>query len=551
MPRTAITYDDVALACERILHRGDRPSHRNVRTEVGRGSLSTIGEHLRTWHSRLPATPMTPMAAPIQALETLSPQVAAAVHQAYRAAVAQELERAQARALEAEQRLDSVADALTTSEREREALEDRVEQLDLQLERLQGTVRELYGAISDRIAQLSDALSLRIDQGFRQMQAPLHELRQSLEDRLESSGVQQQTLQHTLEQVLQDAARTARYGKRRSISWSERCASSQLPQRSAISGAAGSWQRCARTWRMPRRTPSCCGAACTGLLPAASAASGSPSPYLPGEAGLRLICSENVGADQIASQGKAAWSQAMIPVPRIKGRSHLITLSIDDGFRSSCLQMAEVFQRHGIPGCFNVLARNDGSFGGAEDDVQIGVPQGDFALWRQLAAEGHEIQPHGWNHTNKASVPLARAQELIQRCLARFEQEMPGFARQASVFNFPYNSSTPELEAWLLGQVRGYRTSGTGLHPLPHAGLRRLTSCGFGPGDSGAHCEAMIAQLLRQEEGWLVYNLHGIAPEGWGPVTIAWLDGLLGRLARLPQVAVVPAAMALSLSKSI
>ena len=106
---------------------------------------------------------------------------------------------------------------------------------------------------------------------------------------------------------------------------------------------------------------------------------------------------------------------------------------------------------------------------------------GDFKLWNELQARGHEIMPHGFNHTNKANVPLEEAQKLIGDCLDIFKSELNGFDPLNSVFNFPYNASTPELEDWLPSVVRAFRIGGGEINPLPHKGMKKrfkVTSSG-------------------------------------------------------------------------
>jgi peptidoglycan/xylan/chitin deacetylase (PgdA/CDA1 family) len=228
------------------------------------------------------------------------------------------------------------------------------------------------------------------------------------------------------------------------------------------------------------------------------------------------------------------------------GKRHLLTLSCDDGFRDSSIRIAEIHERHGLKACLNVLAADDGSFGGHPGDQQRTAEKGDFTLWRQLALRGHEIMPHGWNHTNKAAVPLATAQDLISRCLAAFTREMPAFDARTSVFNFPYGASTPALEAWLGTRVRACRPGGDGFNPLPSRATTRVTCTATGPTGIEPHLEHLIAQLLELPEGWLVYNLHGLDGEGWGPVPALWLDGLLGRLQQLPSLLVQPTASLLA-----
>jgi peptidoglycan/xylan/chitin deacetylase (PgdA/CDA1 family) len=229
-------------------------------------------------------------------------------------------------------------------------------------------------------------------------------------------------------------------------------------------------------------------------------------------------------------------------------KPHQLTLSFDDGFRDSFTRIAEIHERHGLAACLNVMALGDRPelFAGHANDVQVGFAKGDFALWNRLAARGHEIMPHGLVHENYAQLPLAEAKRSTQRCLEIFARELQGFDARRAVFNFPYNSSTPELEAWLPGEVRAFRSGGTGVNPLPRRSLTRLSTTGRGPDGTEADCERAIGELLARESGWLIYNLHGLDGEGWGPVRAEWLDEQLARLRRIPSLAIMPAARALA-----
>ena len=106
------------------------------------------------------------------------------------------------------------------------------------------------------------------------------------------------------------------------------------------------------------------------------------------------------------------------------------------------------------------------------------VAEGDFAPWNELKARGHYVMPHGYRHANKAELPLAEATRLIEACLDVFRAELAGFDPAEASFAFPYNRSTPELEAWLAGRVRAFRTRGDPVMPLPAPAatgdLRRL-----------------------------------------------------------------------------
>jgi peptidoglycan/xylan/chitin deacetylase (PgdA/CDA1 family) len=225
-------------------------------------------------------------------------------------------------------------------------------------------------------------------------------------------------------------------------------------------------------------------------------------------------------------------------------KRHLLTLSFDDGFRDSCVRIAAIHERLGLSACLNVLA--SGGFGGQANDLQQGFPKGDFVLWNELAARGHEIMPHGWNHTHKPSLPHAQAQDLIRRCLDTFAERLHGFAPRRAVFNFPYNASTPALDAWLPGVVRAFRVGDGAMNPLPTRQTVRITSDSFGPGTADATVDAAISRLLASERGWLVFCLHGLDQEGWGPVSATWLERTLTRLRTVDSLDILPAGRVLT-----
>ena len=207
---------------------------------------------------------------------------------------------------------------------------------------------------------------------------------------------------------------------------------------------------------------------------------------------------------------------------------HVVTLSFDDGFARSSLRTAELFERHGLVAELNVIAA---AFDGEPDDTwHDRWPKGDFGLWNELAARGHHVMPHGYRHANKSELPLAEAQRLIERCLEIFAAELDGFDASKASFAFPYNRSTPELEEWLSGRVRAFRTGGDGVMPLPAPGQQRVTCMSFGPERCDEHLVRTIDAVLEGPPGWLCYNLHGLDDEGWGPVGSDTLDALLERL---------------------
>ena len=230
--------------------------------------------------------------------------------------------------------------------------------------------------------------------------------------------------------------------------------------------------------------------------------------------------------------------------PQFADKKHFITLSFDDGFKKSSLLTAEIYEKHKLAACINVIATGHEKDFKVPDEWQV-TEKGDFVLWNELKARGHEIMPHGYKHANKTTIPLQEAKDLITRCLEYFTKHLNGFKSSEAIFNMPYNASTPELEEWMSGQVLAFRTGGPGINPPPHKGQKKLTCSAFGPGSTEKHLEQEIDTLLKQPSGWLIYNTHGLNGEGWGPMTIDFLDHLLGRLNAIESVAVVPAGVAL------
>ena len=125
-------------------------------------------------------------------------------------------------------------------------------------------------------------------------------------------------------------------------------------------------------------------------------------------------------------------------------KRHIVTLSFDDGFRKSSIKTSEIYEKHKLSACINVVASASMKDFRAPDYPD--VSRADFGLWNDLKARGHEIMPHGYRHANKQSLPFAESKDLILRCLDVFDKELKGFDRKQAVFNFPYNASTPELE---------------------------------------------------------------------------------------------------------
>ena len=107
---------------------------------------------------------------------------------------------------------------------------------------------------------------------------------------------------------------------------------------------------------------------------------------------------------------------------------HVVTLSFDDGFRRSSLKTAEIFERFGLSAAINVVAR--GHLGEPDEGWHKRWPKGDFGLWNELQARGHEIMPHGLVHANKSELAFEEGKRLIEMCLEAFADDLDGFAAE-------------------------------------------------------------------------------------------------------------------------
>ena len=228
------------------------------------------------------------------------------------------------------------------------------------------------------------------------------------------------------------------------------------------------------------------------------------------------------------------------------GKTHIVSLSFDDGFKKSFVRTAEIYERHKLSACLNVIAAGHRSAYQAPGKYIAGSSRGDFALWNELQERGHEVMPHGYKHANLRQLPFKEAKDLILRCLDVFSKELEGFDPKRAVFNFPYNASTPELEKWLPSRVKAFRTGGGAINRLPHKGQVKLTCTSFGPGNCEKAIDREIQKLLARDSGWLIFNTHGLDNEGWGPIRATYLERLLQRLTAIDTVDVLPVGKALS-----
>ena len=255
---------------------------------------------------------------------------------------------------------------------------------------------------------------------------------------------------------------------------------------------------------------------------------------------------EFIKAAATAAAGLGLPSRAAANQTAKTGKTHIVTLSFDDGFKKSFVRTAEIYEKYKLSACLNVIAAGHRSAYQAPGKYIAASPLGDFALWNELQERGHEVMPHGYRHANLRQIPFEEAKGLVLRCLDVFSRELKGFDPKKAIFNFPYNASTPELEKWLPSRVKAFRTGGGAINRLPHKGQVRLTCTGFGPGNCEKAIDREIEKLLAKDSGWLIFNTHGLDNEGWGPIRATYLERLLQRLTAIDTVDVLPVGTALS-----
>lgn len=236
-----------------------------------------------------------------------------------------------------------------------------------------------------------------------------------------------------------------------------------------------------------------------------------------------------------------------------EGKTHVLSLSFDDGFKKSFYRIAEIHEEYGLKACLNVIATGHLPDFKKVDDWILPEILGDFDDWNKLASRGHEVMPHSWKHLNLTKVPLSQAKENILKCLEYFDDNLEGYEPQKAVYNYAFDASTEELDLFTLQHVRAVRTGGwllwedeeyNAMPVLEKTG--RLGCWTNGPSNNDRWVDKQVNDFLKTDGGWLILNLHGLDEEGWGPISASYLDELLQRLSRIDQLAVLPTGAAFS-----
>ena len=139
MPRTGVSYDKVSACIQVLEQAGLRPSIRNIRDRIGRGSLTTIAEHKRTYDADREDGPAETLPDPIA--QGLMKGAEAYWHELVEAAQA-EIDRAEEKAAEL---IASAQQATTDIKEQCDALQDELGSARATQSELETAVRALTG----------------------------------------------------------------------------------------------------------------------------------------------------------------------------------------------------------------------------------------------------------------------------------------------------------------------------------------------------------------------------------------------------------------------
>jgi hypothetical protein len=139
---------------------------------------------------------------------------------------------------------------------------------------------------------------------------------------------------------------------------------------------------------------------------------------------------------------------------------------------------------------------------------------------------------------------MDEVKDLFNQCMDVFREKLRGFNPAESIFNFPFNASTPEVESWIGNRVLAFRTAGELVNPMPDKRRKRLTCISQGPDNIDDFFLDRVDQFLGSAGGWFIFNAHGLDGEGWGPMSAVVLDEILARLVEMKHVAILPVGKA-------
>ena len=115
-------------------------------------------------------------------------------------------------------------------------------------------------------------------------------------------------------------------------------------------------------------------------------------------------------------------------------KRHIVTLSFDDGFKKSSSKTAEIYEKHKLSACINVVA--SGLHEGFEP-TSSSRPSGDFGLWNELQSAGATRSCPTATGTKTCKALLRRGEGPDPPLPGRVRQETRRLRPQAGDLQFP------------------------------------------------------------------------------------------------------------------
>ena len=144
-------------------------------------------------------------------------------------------------------------------------------------------------------------------------------------------------------------------------------------------------------------------------------------------------------------------------------RAAAISYTFDDGLRDQYTLAAPMLDEVGFKGTFFVIP---GKVSSTTEDAE--TRKNDKRAWgtitwaelREMAARGHEIANHTWSHRGLAKLPLEEVAAEFSRAAETIAREI---GRPPMTLAFPFNQSTPEIQALALRHHVAYRSRQLGV----------------------------------------------------------------------------------------
>jgi len=103
--------------------------------------------------------------------------------------------------------------------------------------------------------------------------------------------------------------------------------------------------------------------------------------------------------------------------PYYQGRKAALSLTFDDGLQEHYTLLRPELNRRGLRGTFAIIGSKVGSMMRSSQDKAMGISGTPCMTWQmvqQLAADGHEIGSHGWEHKNVTKLQAEQLRYEVQ-----------------------------------------------------------------------------------------------------------------------------------------